>query len=182
MAVLDLQPSMLFSDSSYRNNSECNVSFLVYYTSVALLQCEQTLPPSLESWRGVIPAGECNAYWHDRELLLKTISLQEKRNESDFFPFFLLSHCFKINFWSDLQKLRCQKHMYYRFHLCRVGKLLSVHFHLGEPCNFPDIKSPKVLITAEFDPSHFLGKNPTLFFAKAISFSIWICASNISSL
>lgn len=82
-----------------------------------------------------------------------------------FFPFFLFSHCFKINFGSDLQKLRCQKHMYFRFHLCRVGKLLSVYFHSGEHCNFPDIKSPKVLITTEFDPSHLLGKSPTLFFS-----------------
>lgn len=163
MAVLDLQPNMLFSDSTCRNQSECNVSFLVCCISVALLQCEQTLPPSLESelWSCVTPAG---AHWHDRELLLKTISLHEKRNETDFFPFFLFSHRFKINFGSDLQKLRCQKHMYFRFHLCRVGKLLSVHFHSGESCNFPDIKSPKVLITTEFDPSHLLGKNTTLFF------------------
>ena len=64
------------------------------------------------------------------------------------------------------------KLLYFRFHLCRVGKLLSVHFHLGEPCNFPDIKSLKALITTKFDPSRLLSKNLTIFFSKAISFNI----------
>lgn len=78
----------------------------------------------------------------------------------------LLSPCFKINFGSDLQKLRYQKHMYFRFHLRRAGKLLSVHFHSGEICNFPNIKSLNVLITTESGPSHLLAKKPTLFFLR----------------
>lgn len=69
MAVLDLQPNMLFSDSTCRNNSEWNVSFLVYYISVPQLQCEHTFPPSLEKdlWSCVIPAGVLSAHWHDWE-------------------------------------------------------------------------------------------------------------------
>lgn len=90
----------------------------------------------------------------------------KKREMKVIFFLSFLSYCFKINFGSDLQKLRYQKHMYFRSHLRRVGKLLSVHFHSGELCSFPDIKSLNVLITTESDPSHLLGKKPTLFFLR----------------
>lgn len=111
---------------------------------------------------------QCPLTWL-RELLVKTIWQHMKKDKWKWFFFFsssLLCPCLEINFGSHLQKLSYQKHTYFRFHLCRAGKLLSVHFHSGEFCNFPDTKSLNVLITSEPDPFHLLGKKLTLFFLR----------------
>lgn len=124
---------------------------------VPLLECEHTFPPAS---RERSPKLCCTSWCAQslltwlRELLGKTIWLHMNKREMKVnFLLSLLSHCFDINFESDFQNLWYEKHTYFRFRLRIVGKLLSVHFHLGELCSFPSIKSLDVLITAESDPS-----------------------------
>lgn len=155
MAVLDLQPH-LFADSTCRNN-RMKCIFFWCRISVPLLECEHTFPPSSRgrslklcytSW-----CAQSLLTWL-RELLEKTIWLHMKNKEINVnYLLSLLSHSFEIDFESDLQNLWYGKHTYFRFRLCRVGKLLSVCFHLGDLCSFPSIKSVNVLITTESDPS-----------------------------
>lgn len=136
---------MVFSDSTWRNNSEWNVSFLVYYISVPLLQCEHTFPPPIKISEAVLYQLVCSVPTDmtERTAGENSLTVQEK-GKCFFFLFFcsffsLLYHCFKINFRSDLQKLRYQKHMYFRYCLGRVRQFLFVHFHWGK--QFPQNKT-----------------------------------------
>lgn len=90
---------------------------------------ERSLKLCYTSW-----CAQCPLTWQ-RELLVKTAWLCKRKKS----VLFLLYHCFKMNFRSDLQKLRYQKHMYFRYCLSRVRQFLFVHFHWGK--QFPQNKT-----------------------------------------
>lgn len=122
---------------------KCIFSGVLYFSTTAAVWTYFPTP-NKDLWSCVIPAGVLSAHWHDREnCWWKQLDCARERKVF-FFLFFcsffsLLYHCFKINFRSDLQKLRYQKHMYFRYCLGRVRQFLFVHFHWGK--QFPQNKT-----------------------------------------